>query len=561
MVGATELFDRQVTRNKDKSYSMCSNDMPRLLIRSRLKWWVNPLLAITFLAILVIVVSLLLGSHFFSYFLYRVSAISEKIIAVLYFIPIVAIFALWGLRKVYVYTDRVEVHYPLHLYKNSIITMDDVDAYCVERYWRKSRGSEVEYYRVLLIKGHILWLYVSQENCGNYDDMVSVLKEYFALEQMDVYIKLSKDEEFRLNDGKYVICQDISNEELAKFRKERNRKLNNGETGWNYSPNKYIEITGWKNFLVIAGIAAILLCGVMLYYMYKDNITEKIVVLDRTTKLSDKIYLVVDSVDVDAQGILYSQTASWKDEQDVVNMWAFPILGSKNYWVTIPVHIDMRDLITDEQQRHRLLQIFHEHHTYKVLSNKSLEMKDDKYLSKVAKNTSLFTQIKYDDAEVKMGRILYYDAEYYLKIEDYNTALSQFKQAFADGYPHSAISIGRMYFVGAGVEKDIDKSILWYRKAAEQDFYEDTKADALNELSYAYAAKGHWNEAIASINKAIALRPNDAILYDSKGEHLFMSGDTAQAKAMWKKICELDPELSYTKEKHSKLHELIEDIE
>lgn len=282
MVGTTELFDRQVTRNKHKSYSMCSNDMPRLLIRSRLKWWVNPLLAITFLAILVIVVSLLLGSHFFSYFLYRVSAISEKIIAVLYFIPIVAIFALWGLRKVYVYTDRVEVHYPLHLYNNSIITMDDVDAYCIERYWRKSRGSEVEYYRMLLIKGHILWLYVSQENCGNYDDMVSVLKEYFALEQI---------------------------------------------------------------------------------------------------------------------------------------------------------------------------------------------------------------------------------------------------------------------------------------KAAEQDFYEDTKADALNELSYAYAAKGHWNEAIASINKAIALRPNDAILYDSKGEHLFMSGDTAQAKAMWKKICELDPELSYTKEKHSKLRELIEDIE
>lgn len=476
-------------------------------------------------------------------------------------LPICAIAKIWNIRKVYVYTDRVEVRYPLQPFNNSIIPMEYVDAFCVERCLKETRDGNVAYYRVLLITGHNLWLYVSQENCGNYDDMVSVLKEYFALEQRDARISLSVVEDCRVKDGKHIVRQDITDEELALFRRERDRKRNNGDTEWNYSPNMNIEITGWKNILVIAGVAVILFGGVKLYYIYKDYITEKLVVIDRTTKLSGKTYIAVDSVDVDTLGILYSQMGSRKDEQKVVNMWAFHIMGSKNCWATISVIIDKRDQITNEQQRHRLLQILHEHHTYKLFDYKSLKMADDMFLSKVVKNESSFILLKFYDPEVKMGRLLYNEGEDNLKIEDYNTALSQFKQAFADGYPRSAISIGHMYFVGKGVEKDLDKTILWYNKAAKQDIFEDTKVDALNELSYAYAAKGHWDEAIVAIDKAIAIRPNDANLYDSKGEHLFRSGDTAQAKVMWKKICELDPDLSYTKNNRTKLREFIKGIE
>lgn len=536
--------------------------MSKLLIRSYVEWWVNLLVALGVFSIVFTIIGLLPGSHCFSDLFYKLPPKPlGMMIAVMIILPICAIAKLWNIRKVYVYTDRVEVRYPLQPYSNSIITMDDVDAFCVERCLRETRGGKVAYYRVLLIKGHNLWLYVSQENCGNYDDMVSVLKEYFALEQRNVRIRLSVVEDCRVKDGKHIVRQDITDEELAMYRKERDRKRNNGDTEWNYSPNKYIEITGWKNILVIAGVSAVLFGGVKLYFIYNDYITEKLVVIDRATKLSGKTYLAVDSVDVDTLGVLYSQTESWKDEQKVLNQWAFPILGSKNCWATISVNIDKRDHITDEQQRHRLIQIFHEHHTYMYYDNNSFAKIDAKFLSKVVKNKSVFIQLQYNDSEVKMGRLLYNDAEDNLKKKDYDVALSLFKQAFVDGYPRSAISIGHMFFVGEGVKKDVDKSILWHKKAVEQDKYEDTTVDALNELSYAYAAKEHWDEAIAAIDKAIGIRPNDANLYDSKGEHLFMSGDTAQAKAMWKKICELDPGLSYARKNRTKLREFIKSIE
>lgn len=156
-----------------------------------------------------------------------------------------------------------------------------------------------------------------------------------------------------------------------------------------------------------------------------------------------------------------------------------------------------------------------------------------------------------------MGQLLYRDAVYHLEINDYEKALSQLKQSFDDGYPRAAMTIGEMYIKGKGVEKDIDEAIVWFKKAIAQRGYLRTKADAYNLLSYAYAEKSQWDLAIASCDSAIALRPDDINLYDSKGEHLYMSGDTAQAKSIWEMILEKDPELKYLKRRKSQLKEYV----
>jgi tetratricopeptide (TPR) repeat protein len=63
-----------------------------------------------------------------------------------------------------------------------------------------------------------------------------------------------------------------------------------------------------------------------------------------------------------------------------------------------------------------------------------------------------------------------------------------------------------------------------------------------NAKAYEYAKAGDYAKAIESIDRAIALMPEEANLYDSKGEILLMKGDEQEAVMMWKKVLELDPE-------------------
>ena len=63
-----------------------------------------------------------------------------------------------------------------------------------------------------------------------------------------------------------------------------------------------------------------------------------------------------------------------------------------------------------------------------------------------------------------------------------------------------------------------------------------------NMMAYVYFGQGDYDEAIKTIDKAIALSPQDANLYDSKGEFLLMEGDDANALKMWEKVMQIDPD-------------------
>ena len=80
---------------------------------------------------------------------------------------------------------------------------------------------------------------------------------------------------------------------------------------------------------------------------------------------------------------------------------------------------------------------------------------------------------------------------------------------------------------------------------AEEAAVKDAKN--LNEKAYEFAKNDNFGEAIATIDKAINLCPNDPNYYDSKGELLLNMGDKDGAKAMWEKVVSLDPKFSEKK--------------
>lgn len=70
----------------------------------------------------------------------------------------------------------------------------------------------------------------------------------------------------------------------------------------------------------------------------------------------------------------------------------------------------------------------------------------------------------------------------------------------------------------------------------------------LNTDAYVFAKQGDFSKAHELIERAIDLAPEDANLFDSKGEFYMMEGKMDEALKMWKKVIKLDPDFL---EKHN----------
>lgn len=82
---------------------------------------------------------------------------------------------------------------------------------------------------------------------------------------------------------------------------------------------------------------------------------------------------------------------------------------------------------------------------------------------------------------------------------------------------------------------------MYKLKAIENLHSLKEQANQLNQEAYNYANSGDFFSAYQTIEKAIALQPNDANLYDSKGEFYLKQDRVGKAFATWKKVLELDP--------------------
>lgn len=107
------------------------------------------------------------------------------------------------------------------------------------------------------------------------------------------------------------------------------------------------------------------------------------------------------------------------------------------------------------------------------------------------------------------------------------------------------------------IQKNYPKAEDMYRKAANLSLKSDKKEDAakrLNELAYCLAYQEKYDEALQVIDSAIEVQPENANLYDSKGEFLLMTGNKKGAKKMWKQVIALDPNFAT---KHTVLYQKL----
>ena len=66
--------------------------------------------------------------------------------------------------------------------------------------------------------------------------------------------------------------------------------------------------------------------------------------------------------------------------------------------------------------------------------------------------------------------------------------------------------------------------------------------------SYAYMGKGDYDRALADINQAIKLEPNDANWYDSRGEVYLNKGDYDRAIAEYERALQIRPNFTNAQE-------------
>ena len=102
-----------------------------------------------------------------------------------------------------------------------------------------------------------------------------------------------------------------------------------------------------------------------------------------------------------------------------------------------------------------------------------------------------------------------------------------------------------------------DEAILHYEKAPRK--YSGRLARLYNIKTYEYALSERYDDALETIEKAIALMPEEANYYDTRGEMLLLKGDERGALEMWRKALELDPDFLSRHEGSTPLYEQLKE--
>ena len=130
-----------------------------------------------------------------------------------------------------------------------------------------------------------------------------------------------------------------------------------------------------------------------------------------------------------------------------------------------------------------------------------------------------------------------------------------FMKAAEGGNASAQYKLGLCYLDGKGVYQDSLECFNWINKAAVQGH-----VAALNQLAYCYAegigTDADMSMAHATIDKAIQIEPDEANLYDSKGEFYMMAGDKENALKMYEEVIGMDSTF-YVDVQGSKLYHYI----
>ena len=482
-----------------------------------------------------------------------------------------------SMRCAKVYNDRIEVKYLFHRKWNYRIMLKDVDCCCTESVEEEvdmGRGANVNilYNRIYLLTGKKLWLYVSHSDGTNYEEMLSVLTEYFGIPLRKGSINLSAQELKTVKRGGYILLDDVTDEELAEMKMQRMRRRQPREDfkiprsrKWKYFCMEFSSI------LLVVITAATIMSGRYILHTVKEKNTVALSCIDAKTEIPTESYYIVDSVDVDSNGIFCSSRTRAFNK---LSQWIYPVKGRNDVWLYVDVE-DRIDILSsvdynlkygNYESKYSIREL-HKRRTYKPVSDEHEYRKLAETIAKARnveiKNTQLI--ILCTEKPIKTRRAIYFEA---LNVKnsptrkgDEKKALEKKQRVFhlmeqaAEEVAAAQYELGIMYESGYGTTANMAKALHMYELAAGQDYDTKTKINAMNQMSYTYARRQQYEKAIAIIDSAIAVLPMEANLYDSKGEHLYRSGDKEGAGKMWKLVMELDPQ--FTRKHDSELYRLL----
>ena len=528
----------------------------KIIIQSKKKWWVYPAIL---LSVFLMSLFVLYPEKLLDFIILTGNRRSGSCIVLILSVIPISVTVIWFMRRVKVYGDRIEVRYPLHKKWNYHIMLKDVDCCCTEIVEVERKEDYDQYKRIYLLTGRKLWLYISESDGSNFEEMLSVLTDHFGIPIRKGSINLSKEEMKVVRHGGYISLDDISDEELVAMEKQRKQRR---------IPQSEFEISRLaklKYFFIEYGLILSIAVIVAFFwgisfvndYTVKQN-TVTLSCIDANTEIPSAKYYEVDSVDVESHGILCLDFLITQSHNRL-SYWAFPIKGRNNVWIAVTIE-DCQDVKSLEAYgSDYCLKVLRKSHSYKVVT---YEEEYRKIIEEIAKSSGVKIDenfiLLHRDGMLRTGRISYFKALDERERSKYawndKDVFRMMKEA-AEEVPAAQYRLGWMYENGLGVAADTAEAIRMYTQAAVQECDAMAKVDAMNQMSYIYARRHQYRKAIEILDSAIAFAPMDANLYDSKGEHLYRSGERDSAEMMWKRVLELEPDFL---EKHnSDLYKLL----
>lgn len=505
--------------------------MNEIIARSKLKWYVNPMMVLSIAIVVGLVFDLATGAEFISGLLN--ARRGGRGIGLLIIIPTISAIRLWFMRRVTVYSDRIEVTFPLHKNWNYQIPMKDVDCYCLEFEEVETQNDTFLSDRLYLLSGRRLWMFISESDCANYEEMRSVLDNHFRLSLRKGTLCLSKEEMKIVKRGGSIVLEDISDDELIQIKeqhRERSAMLEQKNPAVEYHTRKGLDMTSLWPILILATLIGVIVFLIKVSSYLKNENTISISVVDENTVLPSGTYLVVDSMDVDSIGAAFWHTfRTNKGIKSTVTHWAFFVRGRQDVIVTMTIETDDIDRYSEVSQRRYCYKALHRRHKFELFH----KGKESARVLPYIKANMPYKTINENCAVVSMC-----DGPLNFNLFKKGLKLIRENETKYDG--------ARMIVRAAseGDDKAFDYLEWMYSFASLMGKDKEVTADAFNELSYVYANEGKYEKAIETIDKAIVLDSTIANYYDSKGEHLYRMGKKDEAMKMWQKVMSLDPDFA-----------------
>jgi len=154
----------------------------------------------------------------------------------------------------------------------------------------------------------------------------------------------------------------------------------------------------------------------------------------------------------------------------------------------------------------------------------------NKDYSKALKLFLVNAQKGYMAAQAKVGE-LYFNGMG--TEQNYQEAFKWNRLAADQGNADACFFLGLSYRNGTGTEKDAERAIEAFRKTVERD---SKRANAWAYLALCYKEKGDYGHALESINRALAISPENRDFMQVQAASYLLQGDTKNAKNSYERL-------------------------